>query len=139
MTNKQETMKSTIVHQYSSSMCSSSGTQVKSSQVQKFRHTASRRKAMSCCRSVKSVKLSEQTVLPELKTQTPASCRRQTLVMGLSKELVLVLICSRRTNPLLSGKVWITLPMTHEFRGAVSSTISTTSPSTKLRLILVHF
>ena len=54
-------------------------------------------------------------------------------------ELDLVLISNRCTNPLQSGNVWMTFPIIHEFHGAVSSTISMISLTTKLRLMPVHF
>ena len=68
--------------------------------------------------------------------QASASCRRQTLVIGLSSWFVFVLISSLRTRPLLSGNVWMTFPIIQELRGAVSSTMRTMSPHREVALLV---
>ena len=53
--------------------------------------------------------------------------------------LVRVLIFTRRTNPSRTQTASTTLPIGHEFRGSLSSTISVTSPTSKFRLGVNHF
>lgn len=67
------------------------------------------------------------------------SKRRQSLVIGLLRMLVLVWTFTERTSPLESAVVLRTLPIIHEPLGAVESAIITMSPGEKLLLCLIHF
>lgn len=67
-----------------------------------------------------------------------ASKSRHTLLIGLCSTLVFVLTKTLRTSPLLPGRVLTMCPRTQEFLGAISSTITTRSPSRKFLLVLFH-
>lgn len=71
-------------------------------------------------------------------SHSAASRSRQSLLIGLCKILVLVLTKTLRTRPLAPGKASTTRPISQEFLGAVSSTMTTRSPGLKFLLVLFH-